>query len=78
MAGGIVHIANHAFSKITLFFCAGSLYYAAHKTEISQLSEYRQKNALDNGGIFYRIAEHDRGAAGRRIYQQMVPGLGLH
>jgi multicomponent Na+:H+ antiporter subunit D len=31
MAGGIVHIANHAFSKITLFFCAGSLYAAAHK-----------------------------------------------
>ncbi|MDA8140994.1 MAG: proton-conducting transporter membrane subunit, partial [Desulfobacteraceae bacterium] len=24
MTGGIVHIANHAFSKITLFFCAGS------------------------------------------------------
>lgn len=38
MVGGIMHIANHAFSKITLFFCAGSLYCAAHKTEVSQLS----------------------------------------
>jgi len=38
MVGGIIHIANHAFSKITLFFCAGSLYCSAHKTEISQLS----------------------------------------
>lgn len=43
MAGGIVHIANHAFSKITLFFCAGSLYAAAHKTEISQLSNIGRK-----------------------------------
>jgi len=38
MTGGIAHIANHAFSKITLFFCAGSIYVATHKTEISQMS----------------------------------------
>jgi multicomponent Na+:H+ antiporter subunit D len=38
MTGGILHIANHSFSKITLFFCAGSIYVATHKTEISQLS----------------------------------------
>ena len=38
MVGGIIHITNHAFSKITLFFCAGSIYASAHKTEISQLS----------------------------------------
>jgi multicomponent Na+:H+ antiporter subunit D len=43
MTGGIVHIANHAFSKITLFFCAGSLYSSAHKTEISQLSSIGKK-----------------------------------
>jgi len=43
MTGGIVHIANHAFSKITLFFCAGSLYTGAHKTEISQLSSIGKK-----------------------------------
>ena len=43
MIGGIIHIANHAFSKITLFFCAGSLYTAAHKTEISQLSGIGKK-----------------------------------
>ena len=43
MVGGIVHIANHAFSKITLFFCAGSLYTAAHKTEVSQLSGIGKK-----------------------------------
>ena len=43
MAGGIVHIANHAFSKITLFFCAGSLYTTAHKTEISELTAIGKK-----------------------------------
>jgi len=35
--GGIVHIANHAFSKITLFFCAGAIYVATHKKQISQM-----------------------------------------
>jgi multicomponent Na+:H+ antiporter subunit D len=43
MVGGVMHIANHAFSKITLFFCAGSLYCAAHKTEVSQLSGIGKK-----------------------------------
>jgi hypothetical protein len=33
----IVHIAAHAFGKITLFFAAGAIYTAAHKTEVSQL-----------------------------------------
>ncbi|MEO6624107.1 MAG: proton-conducting transporter membrane subunit, partial [Burkholderiaceae bacterium] len=31
------HIAAHAFGKITLFFAAGAIYTAAHKTEVSQL-----------------------------------------
>lgn len=35
--GGLVHIANHAFSKITLFFCAGAIYVAAHKKNISDM-----------------------------------------
>lgn len=43
MVGGIIHITNHAFSKITLFFCAGSIYVSAHKTEISQLSGIAKK-----------------------------------
>ncbi len=41
--GGIVHIAAHAFSKITLFFCAGSIYVATHKTNISELSGIGRK-----------------------------------
>ncbi len=35
--GAAMHIAAHAVSKITLFFAAGSIYTAAHLTEISQL-----------------------------------------
>jgi len=35
--GGGMHIAMHAFGKITLFFGAGAIMVAAHKTEISQM-----------------------------------------
>jgi len=35
--GSGMHIATHAFGKITLFFCAGAIMVAAHKTEISQM-----------------------------------------
>ena len=26
ITGGIIHITNHAFAKITLFFCAGAIF----------------------------------------------------
>ncbi len=35
--GAAMHIAMHAFGKITLFFCAGAILVAAHKTEVSEL-----------------------------------------
>jgi multicomponent Na+:H+ antiporter subunit D len=35
--GGGMHIAMHAFGKITLFFCAGAIMVGAHKTEISEM-----------------------------------------
>jgi multicomponent Na+:H+ antiporter subunit D len=37
ITGSIMHIVLHAFGKITLFFTAGAIYVAAHKTEISEL-----------------------------------------
>jgi multicomponent Na+:H+ antiporter subunit D len=37
IVGATLHIAAHAFGKITLFFAAGSIYTASHKTEVSQL-----------------------------------------
>ncbi|MEW6334853.1 MAG: monovalent cation/H+ antiporter subunit D family protein [Thermodesulfobacteriota bacterium] len=36
--GGIIHIANHGFSKITLFFCAGAIYVASHRKKISDMA----------------------------------------
>lgn len=41
--GGLVHIANHAFSKITLFFCAGAIYVATHKKNISEMGGLGRK-----------------------------------
>ncbi len=35
--GGALHIVMHAFGKITLFMCAGAIYVAHHKTEISDM-----------------------------------------
>jgi multicomponent Na+:H+ antiporter subunit D len=37
VAAAALHIAAHAFGKITLFFVAGSIYTAAHKTRVSEL-----------------------------------------
>ena len=35
--GGTLHIVMHAFGKITLFFCAGAIYVATKKENISQM-----------------------------------------
>ncbi|MEX1300337.1 MAG: monovalent cation/H+ antiporter subunit D family protein [Desulfotignum sp.] len=35
--GGVIHILMHAFSKITLFFCAGAIFVATGKKYISQM-----------------------------------------
>jgi len=41
--GGALHIATHAFGKITLFMCAGAIYVATHKTEISDMQGLGRK-----------------------------------
>lgn len=38
IVGGGLHVVMHAMGKITLFMCAGSIYVATHKTEISDMS----------------------------------------
>ena len=38
VVGGAMHIAMHAFGKITLFFCAGAIMVASHKTEVSGMA----------------------------------------
>ena len=35
--GAGMHIAMHAFGKITLFFCAGAIMVASHKTKVSDM-----------------------------------------
>jgi multicomponent Na+:H+ antiporter subunit D len=37
MTGGMMHIAMHAFGKITLFFCAGAIFVATGKKNISEM-----------------------------------------
>jgi len=37
VAAAALHIATHAVGKITLFFAAGAIYTASHKSEVSQL-----------------------------------------
>ncbi len=44
--GGGMHIAMHAVGKITLFFCAGAIYVAAHKKNISEMGGLGRKMPL--------------------------------
>jgi multicomponent Na+:H+ antiporter subunit D len=37
ITGGMLHIAMHAFGKITLFFCAGAIFVATGKRNISEM-----------------------------------------
>ena len=52
MVGGIVHIAAHGFSKITLFFCAGSIYCASGKRKISEMGGIGRKLPWTMGAFF--------------------------
>lgn len=38
VSGGLLHIAMHAFAKITLFFCAGAIFVATGKKKVSELA----------------------------------------
>ncbi len=52
MIGGIIHIAVHAFSKITLFFCAGSIYCASGKRNISDMAGIGRRLPWTMGAFF--------------------------
>ena len=43
ITGGVMHIVLHAFGKITLFFTAGAIYVATHKTKVSELNGIGKK-----------------------------------
>jgi multicomponent Na+:H+ antiporter subunit D len=46
MLGGLLHIAMHAFGKITLFFCAGAIFVATGKKKISEMAGLGQRMPL--------------------------------
>jgi multicomponent Na+:H+ antiporter subunit D len=50
--GGGMHIVMHAFGKITLFFAAGAIMVAAHKTEISQMKGLGRTMPFTFGAFF--------------------------
>lgn len=49
--GGIMHIVNHAFSKITLFFCAGSIYVASGLKKIDKMDGIGRKLPITMGAF---------------------------
>lgn len=52
IVGGGVHVAMHAFGKITLFFCAGAIYVATGKTRVSQLDGLGKTMPWTMAGFF--------------------------
>jgi len=50
--GGGLHILMHAFGKTTLFFCAGAILVAAHKTEVSDMRGLGRAMPVTMGAFF--------------------------
>ncbi len=73
MLGGVLHLAMHAFGKITLFFCAGAIYVASKKKYISQMDGLGTAHADHLPGLLPRLDEHHRHAAAGRLHQQVEP-----
>lgn len=46
IVGAAMHMVMHAFGKITLFFCAGAIYVAAHETDISKMGGLARRMPL--------------------------------
>jgi len=51
IAGAAVHIATHAVGKITLFFCAGAILVATHKTRVSELDGLGRQMPITMGAF---------------------------
>ena len=52
MAGGLLHLSMHAFGKITLFLCAGAIYIAAHKSNISEMDGLGRRMPVTYAAFF--------------------------
>ncbi|MFQ5442456.1 MAG: monovalent cation/H+ antiporter subunit D family protein [Thermodesulfobacteriota bacterium] len=51
VTGSVMHIVIHAFGKITLFFVAGAIYVAHHKTLVSELDGIGHKMPFTMGAF---------------------------
>ena len=51
VTGATLHIATHAVGKITLFFCAGAILVAAHKTRVSELDGLGRQMPITMGAF---------------------------
>ena len=51
IVGAGLHIVMHAFAKITLFFCAGAILVAHHRTEVSELDGIGRTMPLTMGAF---------------------------
>jgi len=49
--GGLLHIVNHAMTKITLFFCAGAIYVGTHCENVSELNGIGRKMPITMGAF---------------------------
>jgi len=52
MTGGILHIAMHAFGKITLFFCAGAIFCATGIKKISEMTGIGKRMPVTMAAFF--------------------------
>ena len=52
MTGGMLHIAMHAFGKITLFFCAGAIFVATGRKNISEMAGIGKRMPITMGAFF--------------------------
>ncbi|MGH6660366.1 MAG: monovalent cation/H+ antiporter subunit D family protein [Rhodospirillales bacterium] len=52
VVGATLHIAAHAFAKITLFFAAGSILVTSHKTLVSELDGLGRRMPWTMGAFF--------------------------
>jgi multicomponent Na+:H+ antiporter subunit D len=50
--GGGMHMVMHAFGKITLFFCAGAILVATHKTRVSEMDGIGRQMPFTMGAFF--------------------------
>jgi multicomponent Na+:H+ antiporter subunit D len=51
ITGGMMHIAMHAFGKITLFFCAGAIYAASGVKNISEMTGIGKRMPITMGAF---------------------------